>query len=91
MQAEHTLMFDEGERKEKERISSMSTSGRVTDLLPKVLDDLNQKGLTTNTTANKLESKNTFFLPHSSLVQTKFCIIADRSGLRCMVDGRITS
>ncbi|KAL4113671.1 hypothetical protein QTP88_017250 [Uroleucon formosanum] len=54
--AEHTLMFDEGERKEKERISSMSTSGRVTDLLPKVLDDLSQEGLTTNTIANKLES-----------------------------------
>ncbi|XP_022160201.1 radial spoke head protein 3 homolog B isoform X2 [Myzus persicae] len=54
--AEHAQMFDEGERNEKERISSMLTSGRVTDLLPKVLDDLSKTGLTTNTTANKLES-----------------------------------
>jgi len=69
LQTEHTLMFDKDERKEEERISSMLTSGRVTDLLPKVLDDLSQKGLTTNMTANKLESKNTFFLPsHSSFV-----------------------
>jgi len=61
LQAEHAQMFDEGERNEKERISSMLTSGRVTDLLPKVLDDLSKKGLATNTTTNKLDSKNTFF------------------------------
>lgn len=60
-------MFDEGERNEKERISSMLTSGRVTDLLPKVLDDLSKTGLTTNTTANKLESKYTCFQPHFTL------------------------
>ncbi|XP_003248341.1 radial spoke head protein 3 homolog B isoform X1 [Acyrthosiphon pisum] len=53
--AEHSTMFDEGDEREKQRISSELTSGRVTDLLPKVLDDLSEKGLTT-TTANKLES-----------------------------------
>lgn len=61
LQAEHAQMSDEGERNVKERISSMLTSGRVTDLLPNVLDDLSKKGLATYTTANKLESKNTFF------------------------------
>ncbi|XP_060877828.1 radial spoke head protein 3 homolog B isoform X2 [Metopolophium dirhodum] len=53
--AEHTKMFDEGDEREKQRISSTLTSDRVTDLLPKVLDDLSEKGLTT-TTGNKLES-----------------------------------
>lgn len=60
-------MFDEGDEREKQRISSMLTSGRVTDLLPNVLDDLSQKGLTT-TTANTLGSKNTLFPTHFSLV-----------------------
>lgn len=62
-QAEHTQMFDEGEKNEKARMSIL-TSGRVTDLLPKVLEDLNQEGLSTNTIINQLESKNTFFLLH---------------------------
>ncbi|CAH1712791.1 unnamed protein product [Aphis gossypii] len=53
--AEHTQMFDEGEKNEKARMSIL-TSGRVTDLLPKVIEDLNQEGLSTNSTINKLES-----------------------------------
>ncbi|XP_025203136.1 radial spoke head protein 3 homolog B isoform X2 [Melanaphis sacchari] len=39
--AEHAQLFDEG---------------RVTNLLPKVLEDLNQEGISSNTTANKLQS-----------------------------------
>ncbi|XP_060842289.1 radial spoke head protein 3 homolog B isoform X2 [Rhopalosiphum padi] len=53
--AEHAQLFDEGEKNEKARMSIL-TKGRVTDLLPKVLEDLNQEGISTNTTVNKLES-----------------------------------
>jgi len=88
-------MFDEGDEREKQRISSMLTSSRVTDMLPKVLDDLSEKGLTT-TTAKKLESKNTSLsLPHTSVLNTIFTIIfyiiADRSGIRGMANGRTAS
>jgi len=88
-------MFDEGDEREKQRISSMLTSGRVTDLLPQVLDDLSEKGLTT-TTGTKLKSKNALFLPQTSVLNIIFttisyCIIADRSGIRGMADGRTAS
>lgn len=63
LQTEHTQMFDEGDKNEKARMSIL-TSDRVIDLLPKVLEDLNQERLSTNSTINKLESKNTFFLLH---------------------------
>ncbi|XP_026813212.1 radial spoke head protein 3 homolog B isoform X2 [Rhopalosiphum maidis] len=53
--AEHAQLFDEGEKNEKARMSIL-TKGRVTDLLPKVLENLNQEGIYTNTTVNKLES-----------------------------------
>uniref|UniRef100_A0A2S2P8V8 Radial spoke head protein 3 n=1 Tax=Schizaphis graminum TaxID=13262 RepID=A0A2S2P8V8_SCHGA len=52
--AEHAQLFDEEEKNEKARMSIL-TKGRVTDLLPKVLEDLNQEGISTNTTVNKLE------------------------------------
>jgi hypothetical protein len=69
LQAEHAQLFDEGEKNEKARMSIL-TKGRVTDLLPKVLEDLNQEGISTNTTVNKLESKNTFFLPHFNSIKS---------------------
>lgn len=52
-QADHAQLFDEGEKNEKARISEL-TSGRVTDLLPEVLNELNPNGFTT---ISSIESK----------------------------------
>lgn len=55
-QTDHAQLFNEGEKTEN-TCNSKSTSDRVTDLLPAILDDLNRDGFITNTTANIIESK----------------------------------
>ncbi|XP_025420650.1 radial spoke head protein 3 homolog B-like isoform X2 [Sipha flava] len=57
---DHAQLFDEGVKTENTYIYK-STSDRVTDLLPTILNDLNRNGFITNTTANII--KNPEFVP----------------------------
>jgi len=55
LQADHAQLYVDGEKNEKARTFKL-ISERVTDLLPEILNDLNQNGYITNTTVDTVQS-----------------------------------